>query len=88
MSVTTIGPIARALCACPQSPTELDELWAMTADQRVTAMWRGELSLAQLSEWTKKRAHEIPSLGDEFAWIVMRDPEWCEPSRPAQSKTP
>lgn len=73
--------IAPALCASPQSDTEFEELWAMTAAQRVAAMWKRELSLAQLSEWTKKNPNEVPSLAGEFAWIVQLMPEWCEPSR-------
>jgi hypothetical protein len=75
--------IAPALCASPQSDTEFEKLWAMTAAQRIAAMWKRELSLAQLSEWTKKNPNEVPTLGGEFAWIVQLMPEWCEPSRPA-----
>jgi hypothetical protein len=53
-------------------------LWAMTRDERIAAMWRGELSLRQLCQWSSRAQHEVPLLGGEFAWIVMRTPDWAE----------
>jgi hypothetical protein len=53
-------------------------LCAMTRDERVAAMWRGQLSLRQLCQWSSRAQHEVPLLGGEFAWIVMRTPEWAE----------
>jgi hypothetical protein len=53
-------------------------LWAMTRDERIAAMWRGELSLRQLCKWSSRAQHEVPLLGGEFAWIAMRTPEWAE----------
>jgi hypothetical protein len=55
-------------------------LWAMTRDERIAAMWRGELNLRQLCQWSSRAQHEVPLLGGEFAWIVMRTPDWAEPS--------
>ena len=55
-----------------------DALWAMSPTERVAAMWRGDLTLYQLSRWTSRAQHEVPLLGGEFAWIVMRTPEWAE----------
>jgi len=60
-------------------------LWAMRPDERVEAMWRGQLTLFQLNKWAAQTPHEVPRLGGEFAFLVMRDPEWCEPSHPARS---
>lgn len=57
---------------------QLDALWAMSAAERVAAMWRGDLTLYQLSRWSSRAQHEVPLLGGEFAWIVMRTPEWAE----------
>ena len=51
-------------------------LWAMTRDERIAAMWRGELSLRQLCQWSSRAQHEVPLLGGEFAWIAMRTPEY------------
>ncbi|MDQ2894894.1 MAG: hypothetical protein M3Y09_04520 [Actinomycetota bacterium] len=55
-------------------------LWAMTRDERIAAMWRGELTTRQLCQWSSRAQHEIPLLGNEFAWIAMRTPEWAEAS--------
>jgi hypothetical protein len=57
---------------------QLGELWAMSPADRVAAMWRGDLTLFQLSQWSSRSQHEVPLLGGEFAWIVMRTPEWAE----------
>jgi len=57
---------------------QLDALWAMSPTERVAAMWRGDLTLYQLSRWSSRAQHEVPLLGGEFAWIVMRTPEWAE----------
>lgn len=57
---------------------EIEALWAMTPAERVTAMWRSELTWRQLSKWTSRAPHEVPMLGGEFAWIAMRTPEWAE----------
>jgi hypothetical protein len=53
-------------------------LWAMTRDERIAAMWRGELTTRQLCQWSSRAQHEVPLLGGEFAWIAMRTPDWAE----------
>ena len=68
---------------CHQRPDVCDAyraLWAMTRDERIAAMWRGELSLRQLCQCSSRAQHEVPLLGGEFAWIVMRTPDWAEAS--------
>jgi hypothetical protein len=57
---------------------QLDALWAMSPAERIAAMWRGDLTLFQLSRWSSHAQHEVPLLGGELAWIVMRTPEWAE----------
>lgn len=61
-------------------PSETTALWAMSVDQRVEAMWTGTLTLSQLCAWSSRRPAEVPLLGGEFAWIIMRTPEWDEPA--------
>jgi hypothetical protein len=61
-------------------PAELEALWAMSRQQRIDAMWACQLSLSQLCEWSSKRPREVPTLGREFAWLVMHTPEWAEPA--------
>ena len=64
----------------PDRGEEFRTLWAMTRDERIAAMWRSELTLRQLCQWSSRAQHEVPLLGGEFAWIVMRTPEWAEAS--------
>lgn len=51
-------------------------LWRMTAAERAAAMWRGELTLAECQAWSRRRPSEVPLIGREFAYIVMRTPDW------------
>lgn len=51
-------------------------LWRMTPQERVAAMWRGELSLAECLAWSGHAPDEVPLIGNEFAYIVMHTPEW------------
>lgn len=57
-------------------------LWRMSADERRAAMWRGELRLQQLTEWSRRRPDEVPRLGGEFAYIAVMTPEWAEAEDP------
>lgn len=57
---------------------QLDALWAMSPPERIEAMWRGDLTLFQLTRWSSRAQHEVPLLGGELAWIVLRTPEWAE----------
>lgn len=89
----TADAIRRALAPTPNSPAELAALWAMTPSERVDAMWRGELTLAQLTRWSSRRPTEVPLIGGEFAWIMIRTPSWAEadraaPTAPARKDTP
>jgi len=54
-------------------------LWAMSPAERVAAMWRQELALSQLREWSTHAPHEVPRagiVGGEYMWIAMLTPEW------------
>jgi hypothetical protein len=87
MSTTTLTTAAGQSTETPSGRHQRHDLidanralWAMTRDERIAAMWRGELSLRQLCQWSSRAQHEVPLLGGEFAWIVMRTPEWAEAS--------
>lgn len=60
------------------SGEDKDALWALTREQRIAAMWAGQLSHGQLLEWTHARPDQIPSLGGELAWLMMFTPEFAE----------
>jgi hypothetical protein len=76
----TVGRTALALNVPVGEAREqqLDALWAMSPTERRGAMWRGDLTLYQLTRWSSRAQHEVPLLGGEFAWIVMRTPEWAD----------
>lgn len=54
----------------------LARLWRMTAEERVTAMWRGELNLAECLAWSARHPDEVPQIRGEFAYLRMGTPEW------------
>jgi hypothetical protein len=56
----------------------LRSMWKMTADERVAAMRRGELTIEQLAAWSACRPDELPIVNGEFEWLVMFTPEACE----------
>jgi hypothetical protein len=53
-------------------------LWRMSAAEREAAMWRGELTGAQLLEWARRRPDEIPLIDGEWAFIAALTPEVAE----------
>jgi hypothetical protein len=67
--------------ARPSAAEQSAQLWRMSPAQRERAMWDGELSLNQLTEWTGRRPHEVPRLQAEFACITITTPEWIEARR-------
>ena len=67
----------------PCANDESRALWAMSRSERIAAMWRSQLTIRQLSQWSSRAPHEVPLLGGEFAWIAIRTPEWTEtPNEP------
>lgn len=55
-----------------------DALWKLSAEERVAAMRRGELSWGQLCEWASKAKHEVPLLNGEYEFIAATTPEAAE----------
>jgi hypothetical protein len=85
-AAATANAKRRALSPAPASPEAVRALWAMSAAERVQAMWAGDLVLGQLCHWTSRRPREVPLLGREFSWIVVNTPEWAEAGdRPANA---
>ena len=78
IDITRACSPARALSPRALGEHESDDLWALTRTQRQQAMWNGALTLFQLREWSGRAPMEVPTFGREFAWIVMRTPDWDE----------
>lgn len=78
---TSHDPLAnfeRELDRQAQLERESEALWGMSSQERVCAMWAGQLTLQQLSEWSARRPHEVPRIDGEFAWIAVTTPECAE----------
>ncbi len=64
-------------------------LWAMSRAEREAAMWRGELTNAQLWEWARRTPNEVPLINNEWAFIAIHTPEVAELNEAATpTKTP
>ncbi|HEY5287953.1 MAG TPA: hypothetical protein VIJ50_12690 [Solirubrobacteraceae bacterium] len=50
-------------------------LWKMSAEERLAAMRRGELTWNQLYEWASRAGYEVPLLNGEFEFIAVLTPE-------------
>lgn len=60
----------------PTDPAERDRVfWALSPSERVAAMRRGELTIAEASRWAARAPHEIPILNGEFEYLAARTPE-------------
>ena len=68
--------LSALLAGGPSSVEQSAALWRMSAAERVSAMRRGALSLAQLTEWSSTRPHEVPLIGGEFEYIARFDPDY------------
>lgn len=53
-------------------------LWAMTPQQRISAMRCGALTFCELCEWAKRRPSEVPLLNGEFEFLAAIMPEVAE----------
>jgi len=56
----------------------LRRLWQMSAEQRIAAMRRGELTREQLAAWSARHPEQVPLLNGEWEWIAAKMPEACE----------
>jgi len=71
----TADPYEAAAIRCAEASARL---WALSAEERVSAMRRGELSLQQLCEWARRRPEEVPRLDGEYEFIALTTPEVVE----------
>jgi len=63
----------------PAEPGERSHrLWKMTAEERATAMYDGELTMSQCLEWARRAPEQVPRIGHEFWFIAIHSPEVAE----------
>ena len=79
--MTTSDMTTPPALAGPSPAEQSAQLWRMSVAQRERAMWDGDLTINQLTEWTRRRPPEVPRLHGEFAWITITTPEWIEARR-------
>lgn len=53
----------------------LRSLWQLTANERVAAMRRGELTLEQCAAWAARYPEQMPLLDGEFEYLAAFTPE-------------
>jgi hypothetical protein len=68
----------RLFGVAPSRRERREWLWRMTAQQRVAAMYAGELSLADCLAWGARCPNEPPTINGEWAFIATRTPEVAE----------
>lgn len=73
--VDVMRELARVGEVSPSAAERAQMLWAMSAEQRVGAMRRGELTLSQCLEWARRAPEEVPLLEGEFEFIAGATPE-------------
>jgi hypothetical protein len=56
----------------------LAPVWAMTVEQRIAAMRRGELTMTQLTRWASRYPNQVPTINSEFEFIAALTPEIAE----------
>jgi len=74
----TLNSLNAVVAGTPEQRAASAALWAMTPQQRIAAMWRGELSILQLTEWSRRAPQEVPTINGEFVYVVMTLVDWLE----------
>ena len=69
---------AVGLGCAPNVAAKRAEFLKKKPEERERAMWNGELTLDQLAWWSANHPDEVPKINDEFAWIAITTPEYCE----------
>jgi hypothetical protein len=64
---------------------DLEELWAMSPEERAAAMYAGEVTQRQCFEWACREPHTVPLLEGEF-WFIAIHPRGLR-ERPALAAT-
>ncbi len=67
----------------PSSQVDAERrVWRMTAEQRVAAMYAGELSFHQLCAWSSRYRDQVPVLNGEFWFLAVLTPELADAQTP------
>jgi hypothetical protein len=72
----TVGVLETSLFDRRMAFENFRHLWRMTPEERIAAMWRGDLTLAECLAWSRRFPDEVPLIGNEFAYIAMNTLEF------------
>jgi hypothetical protein len=50
----------------------LRALWEMSAEARIAAMYRGELTMEQCLAWAARHPQQVPTVNGEWVFIAMK----------------
>jgi len=68
----------------PSSQVDAERrVWRMTAEQRVAAMYAGELSFHQLCAWSSRYPDQVPVLDGELWFLAVLTPELADAQTPS-----
>ena len=51
-------------------PIRLEQLWSLTAEERVAAAQSGRLTLGEMLRWAARAPHEVPLVNGELFFIT------------------
>ena len=64
--------------ALEQRTPRLLDIWALTREERIQALYDGKLTFRQCFDWAARAPEEVPRVNGEFIFIACRTPEWLE----------
>jgi hypothetical protein len=70
--------LGRALEQRDARSAKLLDIWALSPEERVQALYDGKLTFRQCFDWAARAPHEVPRVNGEFIFIACRTPEWLE----------
>ena len=79
-SERTVEPKANPVLdrALEQRAPRLLDIWALTREERIQALYDGKLTFRQCFDWAARAPEEVPRVNGEFIFIACRTPEWLE----------
>ena len=70
-----------AINSAREREARLRRLWQMTAAERRTAMYSGQLTYSECCAWAARYRDEVPTLNGEYWFIAITTPEIADDCR-------
>ena len=75
MTIDTNGAAGPAREPSSAAAGPIEDLWALTPEQRAEALYAGRLSQRQCFEWARRETETLPRLNGEYWFIAITTPE-------------